>query len=318
MMLGQPWAEATFGSMSRGDADEFSDRDILIVSDCVQALDRRRGELEANGYSVAAYTWRKLGALSKNGALFIQHLKLESVIRTDDSGRLSELINDFQPKQSYFEELASNRRLFQLVESYPVGGVGSLWCADVLYVALRNFGVLRLAELGKYVFSYQSILDELVNESILDRDKVSALRGLRLAKSLYRSGQRIPGNRGESLLQSFVSAIPDWLLSQCAPDDPHSIVASSFPMIGDASAYHRLRNLEKVFISLSAIDPSICERSEFVRLRRWIENPRAYAGFSVANEGALIARAKRAASDCSRRSGLRLNKLSTREDFVRI
>jgi predicted nucleotidyltransferase len=63
-------AEVLFGSASRGDSDDLSDRDILIVDSDIELLRSRRHRLAMQGFSVASYTWRKLIHLSERGALF--------------------------------------------------------------------------------------------------------------------------------------------------------------------------------------------------------------------------------------------------------
>ena len=69
-MSGFAKAEAVFGSASRGDNDALSDRDILIVDTDIHLLNRRQAALEASGWSVASYTFAKLNALVRKGALF--------------------------------------------------------------------------------------------------------------------------------------------------------------------------------------------------------------------------------------------------------
>lgn len=51
-----------------------------------------------------------------------------------------------------------------------------MWAADVLYVTVRDFGVLSLAERGPYVFAYDAILDALREEGFLDWGAVANLR----------------------------------------------------------------------------------------------------------------------------------------------
>lgn len=283
------WAEATFGSANRGDADSLSDRDILIVSDDIEVLTLRSNTLQAEGWSVATYTWRKLEAICLEGALFVQHLKLESTIHRDDDGRLAGILASFRPKLDYSAEIAMNNQLLRLAQTYPAGSSGALWAADILYVGLRNFGVLKLAELEKYVFSYYAILDELASANVIDGEAIGDLRALRWAKTLYRKGNALPLTRAESLLANIVSALPDQLIAKTTAVSPLSILEHAAPLDKNRPAYHRLRHLEKIYLSIEATYPSACTNDDFKRLKRWIEDPRSYASFAQLNEKSLIA-----------------------------
>jgi len=299
-MIGSHSAEAVFGSFTRGDSDEFSDRDILIVSDDLLHLKDRRIQLEAVGWSVASYTWSKLEALSRARALFIQHLKLESSVLRDDNGRLTDILSRFEPKHSYSLEIEKNLDLIGLVRRYPDGSRGSQWGADVIYVCLRNYGVLKLAELGKYVFSFHAILDELSNASIIDSRSADKLRRLRWMKSLYRNGETLPAITAQKVLKSVLDALPGDLQIDAAPCSPWSIIESAQPMDSNAPAYQRLRNLEKIYISFSEVSGSVCLLPEFIKLKSWIEDPRSYACFAKANECDLLVQAKIAARELGR------------------
>ncbi|MER8422000.1 hypothetical protein [Mesorhizobium sp. M1329] len=180
-------SEAAFGSCARGDDDKLSDRDILIVDDDVSILRARAAMLKAQGLSVASYTFSKLDRLAACGALFLQHLRLESVIAVDQDDRLGSLLASFRPKEKYDEELRQNALLAELVSSVSVGRVSELWSADVLYVTVRNFGVLWLAGRGEYIFAFERILEALRDADMVSDCGLSSLRQLRFLKALYRS-----------------------------------------------------------------------------------------------------------------------------------
>jgi hypothetical protein len=282
-------AEAIFGSSSRGDADDLSDRDILLVDSDIDTLNQRRAQLEMEGWSVATYTWKKLDRLSEQRALFVQHLKLESRILCDSDERLAKTLSAFEPKLSYAEEITLNSNLATVIQQYPSTLKGALWTADVLYVCLRNFGVLKLAQLGKFVFSFNSILDELVAANIIDQADAGSLRKLRWMKTLYRGGTTLPSESIQRVLKSVFEALPsEILITAPLSRDPRLIVFEASVLHSTAPAYHRLRNLEKIYISLEEINLSFCSDPRFIRLRRWIEDPRNYAGFAATNETNLI------------------------------
>lgn len=281
-------AEALFGSHSRGDADRLSDRDILIVDSDLKRLNARRLDLVKQGYSVASYTWNKFSELSKRGALFIQHLKLESVILCDRDGRLRSILESYNPKSTYQAEIEQNAALASLVSSYPATDRGRLWVADVLYVCVRNFGVLHLASKRRYVFGFEAIIEELKDDGCLDEGHARALRQLRWMKSAYRGEWNLASSRIVSMLDDAIISIPSQILNAgCVARSAIDIIRASNSLGSDASPYHRLRNLERAYVALLEVGAnSHCD--ELTLLRRWIENPRAYSGMAVTSERKLL------------------------------
>lgn len=271
-------SEAVFGSAARGDFDTLSDRDYLIVDDEAATLSRRESELREQGWSVASYTFKKLAYLAAKGALFVQHIKLESKIMTDSDGRLENLLRNFQPKLSYSDELKANAQLAAVVSERPNTPEGALWAADVLYVTLRNFGILAGAEVGNYAFSYQEVVDWLIHSGAVDLHARSPLMKLRLMKALYRSGEKVPSLQIDEALNSVFAHLPErWFPAQSKSLAPTQILQSAMPAPSGSSAYERLRRIEKYFIAAISVSPSFRSSEEALNLKAWIENPRAYA-----------------------------------------
>lgn len=268
-------AEAIFGSGARGDTDKVSDRDYLIVDDDVSRLRRRTVELAADGWSVASYTFDKLEALSSLGALFVQHLKDEAVIQRDEGQRLTRLLSSFSPKKCYASEILDNSMLAMLASYYPDCPNGRLWAADVLYVSLRNYGVLKLAEHGRFVFSYHGILNALADEGLIQRADISELLKLRLWKALYRSGENVPADK--ICLDTAHRILPEEVgIRNLSATEPRAILEHASPLNKRLSPYHRLRNIEKTLIAALAMDPALENTARYRDLKRRIENPRAY------------------------------------------
>jgi hypothetical protein len=299
--------EALFGSQVRGDQDHQSDRDILIVDEDRCRLQARTRVLEADGWSVAPYTFRKLEALAAKGALFIQHLKTESRIIQDSRGRFHSILSSYRPKACYASELRENGRLASLISSHPATTRGTLWAADVLYVTVRNFGVLRLAGDAVYQFGYATIINELVSRGIVGEAGKNALLQLRLLKSLYRSATKLSRMRAAGVIERALSALPRayFPLTSFATD-PLSILQTSISLPARASAYNRLRNIEKSYLALCALRPSASFDPSMQQLQRWIENPRMYANVAAIVELATL---KALANQTSTIVSVELNKL---------
>lgn len=272
----QTSAEVLFGSAARGDADALSDRDVLIVDDNIKRLTERSAELQAQGASVASYTFAKLAALADKGALFVQHLKLEGLITRDEGGRLSRLLNGFRPRANYSSEIAENAKLSALAGMVPAGSRGLLLAADILYVSVRNHGVLSLAERGVHLYAFDAVAFGLETAGLIETGGARALRALRFLKCLYRSGETGRGDAVRSAIETALGVLPsESFPRQIRVVPPLDLFSIALPT--DASAYVVLRDLERRLVALETLGYEIGRDEELARLRRWICNPRAYA-----------------------------------------
>jgi predicted nucleotidyltransferase len=274
-------SEAAFGSSARGEADRLSDRDFLIVDDDVRVLRARTVTLKAQGFSVASYTFRKLDWLASRGALFIQHLRLEAAITIDRGDRLARLLASFRPKEVYDEELKANARLASLVDTVPVGAVSELWAADVLYVTVRNFGVLWLASRGKYVFAYDRILESLQSAGVLRPDSVLHLRQLRFLKSLYRGDHAASGGVVLAKILGAHAGLPPEYFPAALRIVPVNEVLLAPPPEAGSAAYLVLRDLEKRMLAARSISGERLGDAALDALAGWIRDPRVYANLSA-------------------------------------
>lgn len=73
-----PRAVWLYGSVARGDADELSDVDVLVVGDSASLTEEERASLPSNGpLSLSHYTWGEFEAMALYGSLFLHHLRSE-------------------------------------------------------------------------------------------------------------------------------------------------------------------------------------------------------------------------------------------------
>jgi predicted nucleotidyltransferase len=179
---------ALFGSMQRGDHDHFSDRDLLIVSE-------RGSEVEdafsKAGFSPNVYNWEQIENLAFEGSLFVQHLKNESRVVFDRTGRLRSLLKSFRPKKDYSQRLDENRHLIAMTNGVPHNTPAGGWAFDVLAVAFRNHAILHLAQREIYLFSFSALVRELTAEHGLSKPEADLLTNLRTRKHQYRLGETI-------------------------------------------------------------------------------------------------------------------------------
>jgi hypothetical protein len=182
--------EAIFGSSARGDADVYSDIDVLLVDDDGTRLKTRKAWLAANGFSVSDYSWRRLFNLFEKRALFATHLKLESKVLHDARGRYRDLLSSSQTATDYTALFDQSLLLFSSIETIPNSQVGRMWAIDHFTVAFRNSAILLLATKGKFVFSFSSLFNELMQAGKHTTTEVASLHKIRGIKRAYRSGLR--------------------------------------------------------------------------------------------------------------------------------
>ena len=149
-----------YGSSVRGDNDRISDKDLLLISDNENALNASKIQYESKGFSCSCYGWYKITQLVEKKALFIQHLKQESIIIKDNSNRFHEILSSFQPSNDYSRDIESTKHLALLTETLVDTPSCIGWALDVLAVAFRNLSILTFANEGNYIFSYSDILYE--------------------------------------------------------------------------------------------------------------------------------------------------------------
>jgi hypothetical protein len=177
---------AIFGSLVRGDNDNLSDRDILLVADDRLGVALEAQVLRRYGWSCACYSWGRLSESVRRQLLFIQHLKQESQIVCDKNRRLNDLLSRFSPKSAYNDEACEAKKLICAVETIPATQCGYLWALDVLMVGFRSLAVATLANEGIYCFSFNDILSTLHKIGILHSGDLSDLHRLRNYKWQFR------------------------------------------------------------------------------------------------------------------------------------
>lgn len=271
---------ALYGSCARGDSDVISDSDLLIVDSDSEALSFADRALHSLGFSCAAYTWARLFHMAKHGSLFLQHLKNESIILKDDHSRLNSFLRVFEPKPDYTQDIEATKEVISLTGIVTSTKPSIGWALDVLAVAVRNMGILELANRGQYVFSLSALYDKLSDVGLLMASDIQTLMPLRLYKSQYRSQlySRLPDIVALRKIQKTVS--------KRFGIDFHVCTVSRDTLLSDFLAkserhedkYCRFRLIEGAtvtcFDSISDISTSSAQR--FVRL---VQNQNHYGLF---------------------------------------
>jgi hypothetical protein len=183
------------------------------------------------------------------------------------------------------------------VSTRPETDRGALWAADVLYVSVRNFGVLKLAENQTYHFSYAAIIEELIRQRHFPRSAETSLTRLRQLKMLYRNGRGGSSDGTDGTIENVLRFAPrKFFPSASLSIDPAKILADTRASSDAASPYERLRNLEKAFVAASALHPKLNRSKVAAEVLSWIENPRAYVNVAAKMERRSLRRMRSVAA----------------------
>jgi predicted nucleotidyltransferase len=264
------YSVAIFGSSLRADFDKYSDRDLLIVANDFETLEKLKKTYSKDDWSISFYTYAKLKYLSENGSLFIKHLQNESEIIIDKKDRLIKILNQFNPKSNYKKDIQDCENYFDIIKTVPKTNLGYAWFCDSLYVGLRNYLVFKNAENGIFEFSFIKLLNRLKKQDLINQSDIQILKELRVVKRNYREDilDELPSS---SFIKNIIPIakkigildsvnIVDSLVFQNNIDK--SIIKKNF------SPYQRLRLVEGYYCSQELNIPD---------LKKIISNPQFYA-----------------------------------------
>ena len=170
-----------YGSTARGDADFYSDRDILVVGDIPN-------ELRADNLDIVRYTKNRLKRLREIESLFLVHLRKEGVIIKDHKHWMNDFlisIPDYVPNPKVLKLAFQN--LSVAVSLVPSGTALPCWF-DIIFVFLRDLLVKLNAVNKNYVFAPDRLLEFL---EIEQKEKIQHIIKIsREIKSNYRKNAK--------------------------------------------------------------------------------------------------------------------------------
>lgn len=179
---------ALFGSTVRKTTDEFSDCDLLIVTENTEDFNMEVLEKYTldDRYSISFYNYDKLIFMANEGSLFIQHLKNESSIIEDSDKRLKKILSNFKPKNSYNQDIKFTLEYIKTFDTYPNSNEGMNWLCDCIFVGVRNYLIFKNAEMQIYKFSYPELINDLIHKGVINYKERNILVKLREIKQQYR------------------------------------------------------------------------------------------------------------------------------------
>lgn len=153
-----------YGSVARGDVDDRSDVDVLVVGDAgdwrhsiagdetLAVLVGKRRELSA-----MRFTWRELDAMAAYGSLFLHHVKLEGrpLVRQPDDP-LVEVLDALPPYGRAAHEIRAFQTVLKDVRASILGEHSSAFELAVIATALRHAFILGCYVTGEPDFGRTS------------------------------------------------------------------------------------------------------------------------------------------------------------------
>jgi len=271
-----------FGSQISGGVTKYSDKDLLVVCtpDKKNAYQRKYTE---QGYSVSFYSPSQLKHMRLKGALFLQHLKLESNIVLDIGGDFQKFINNCDfilPNPLELERCITSIK--EAVLS-PANKLLDGWLSDYLYVLSRDYFVKYFATKGQLIFNANKLCSAIKEEFNLSNDSASAFLELRKNKSIYRNN--IPQlTQDNSSLMLWISVLNYSLkFNSKNPYSEHHYLNK-----GSCSEFNSTYDLLRYVESLLILFPEAsCGNEKDLLIKKLITNPNNYCSTSNLGKATL-------------------------------
>ena len=173
-----------FGSLCRGEIDEFSDVDLLAIINSVEDINT---PLDSQKFSI--YKEKRMKELWNEGNPFAWHLFTESqLIYSDNANDIIKNWGKPNPYNNMQFDLAKFSKLFySSIKSLNDSRHSDIFDLSMLFLAIRNFAsCYSLGALNDFNFSRRSALSLKANKldisdqsfSIMERARILSTRGL--------------------------------------------------------------------------------------------------------------------------------------------
>ncbi|MEN5395626.1 hypothetical protein [Stenotrophomonas sp. TWI377] len=183
-------AIAEFGSTSRNESDEHSDRDLLIIMDGSWSRAKIARQFSSIGYSCSTLSPSQISFMAKKGSLFVQHLKHEARIIWDDQASFKIFLQEAPFVSPSAAEIAKCKDALRYSLSPVPRQELHGWQSDFVYCISRDILIKNSAQLGLAVFGLNELIKTLPLDDATKSEALEVMRGLRLEKSRFRKGEK--------------------------------------------------------------------------------------------------------------------------------
>jgi predicted nucleotidyltransferase len=233
-----------FGSRQRGDFNNCSDKDVLILASNWKQIKFETDKLTSEGFSVSSFLFGKATYLIKTGSLFFKHIFDEGILISGSEERFHQLASQWYPAKDYEREIEGNLDLLEVLNFTPSSYVGIAVIVDILISSIRNILIRRLASQGCYVFSWSKIFEEAKKRNMIKEEDIRIFLIARQLKNKYRQGvvMRISRNYLRHLIDGAQRALTVSVKTRFAS---HKAIRS-LPERYNDNTYKQLRSIELV------------------------------------------------------------------------
>lgn len=179
-----------YGSGKRGDCDQTSDRDILLLGDNWPEVEGLYVQFADADYSVSFFSIGRAKYLLSAGSLFFKHVIDEGHVVRGGADNFQSLAAMWKPAKRYECEIQSTVDLLELLAVLPSCSRGVTIATDLLVNCLRSILIRRLAEQGSYIFSWTKLIRAASHRGLLPPDTERLVLVARRLKNEYRRFHR--------------------------------------------------------------------------------------------------------------------------------
>ena len=158
-----------YGSRARGAGDDFSDTDVLLISD--GDVDEARAKVHFRGaraVAVSEYSWSEMEEMAEYGSLFLHHLRLEARAVFESraaQGRLGDILAHVGPYQRAAWDVTGFRTVLADIRASIGDGFASItFELATLGTVFRHASILGCGLACRFCFSRNGPIETLVEE----------------------------------------------------------------------------------------------------------------------------------------------------------
>lgn len=195
-----------FGSLCRGEIDEFSDVDLLAITGANENINT---QLDTQKFSI--YKEKRMMELWKEGNPFAWHLFQESKLIHSDNNE--DILRNWGKPSSY-TNLESDLKKFSTLFYDSIKSINNSEHSDtfdlsMLFLSIRNFAsCYSLGALNEFNFSRKSALKLKTNKLKISDESFSILERARILST--RGSGKLITDIEKNIVLKEIDAISDW------------------------------------------------------------------------------------------------------------